>query len=213
MFYFEACIRISWLGSCSFVFLLLKSGKSGIVFGRKGRTPCDTCGVCAGGKTSLTRCMELALLRLQDIWLGKVITSGLLVPAGRLCIGLHGMSSSGVVGTFTVLLAYAIIGSGHLPLMVIVICLAMMKMTLLAAVSWDAKFLEYQKRLGIARPCVILTQVSATMVLGRTHSYSNMSLATFSTSRCCNTDVALDSTRALTRELLFGFLARALVAD
>ena len=45
--------------------------------------------------------MELALLRLQDIWLGKIITSGLLIPAVRLCIGFHNLSSAGIVGALT----------------------------------------------------------------------------------------------------------------
>ena len=40
--------------------------------------------------------MELALLRLQDIWLGKLITSGLLIPAGRLS-AKRGYSSSAEV--------------------------------------------------------------------------------------------------------------------
>ena len=68
------------------------------------------------------------------------------------------------VGSLTVLLAYAILSCGHLPLMVMLIYLAMMKATLLAAVSWDAKCLEHDKRLGVARPCVVLTQWSSVVM-------------------------------------------------
>ena len=69
----------------------------------------------ARGQTSKSHCMELMLLRLQSIWLSKLITSGLLIPAGRI-IGEYGYRESAeVIGKITILYAYAIIASGHLP--------------------------------------------------------------------------------------------------
>ena len=38
----------------------------------------------ARAQTSLSKCMQVALLRLQDLWLPKIITSGVVIPAVRL---------------------------------------------------------------------------------------------------------------------------------
>ena len=61
--------------------------------------------------------MQVALLRLQDLWLPKIITSGVVVPASRLAMRAHmAFDSTGIVSALALYIAYAMITAGHLPL-------------------------------------------------------------------------------------------------
>ena len=66
-------------------------------------------------QTSISRCIEHTLLRMQSMWLSKLIVLGLLIPAGRLVVENWYIDSAEVAGKLAILLAYAIIASGHLP--------------------------------------------------------------------------------------------------
>ena len=85
----------------------------------------------------MSHCVEVTLLRLQSVWLGKLLGSGLLIPAS--CILLEsGYEDSGkVISKLTILLAYVIIASGYLPVVILFIPMAALGETLLAVASWS----------------------------------------------------------------------------
>ena len=57
----------------------------------------------------MATCSELTLLRLQDIWLGKFITSGLVMPAGKLnAEHIPKSNSSKYVGALAVHMAFVV---------------------------------------------------------------------------------------------------------
>ena len=96
----------------------------------------------ARAQTTVSRCVQVALLRLQDLWLSKIVTSGVIMPAGRIARGARYKDSTEVVGDLVVYLTYAIVTSGHLPLVMPLLWLSMLSVTLLAAASWHEQQLE-----------------------------------------------------------------------
>ena len=58
--------------------------------------------------------MQVALLRLQDLWLPKILMCGVIMPAGRIAKGAHYKDSTGVVSALAVHISYAILTAGHL---------------------------------------------------------------------------------------------------
>ena len=87
-------------------------------------------------QTTLSNCVQVAFLRLQDLWLPKIITSGVVVPAGRLARQNHYTESTQIVGALAVYIVYAMLTAGHLPLVMPLLGLSMLSITVLAAVSW-----------------------------------------------------------------------------
>ena len=71
-------------------------------------------------------CMNTAYLRLQDIWLGKFIASGLLIPAGKLSAKQYVSDPSELVGSLVVLMVFSVITAGHLPLMMPLLSVSML---------------------------------------------------------------------------------------
>ena len=63
----------------------------------------------ARARTTLSKCVQVALLRLQDLWLPKILTSGVVMPAIRIARGAHYKDSTGVVANLAVYIAYVIV--------------------------------------------------------------------------------------------------------
>ena len=68
--------------------------------------------------------MHISLLRLGEIWLAKFVTIGVVVPGATLMIGKLPTESEAVLGNFAIYMAYAMVSSGHLPLMMPMLLLA-----------------------------------------------------------------------------------------
>ena len=79
----------------------------------KGMQTSDVCSL-RQSPLSLSTCASTALLRLQDVWLGKFISSGLAIPAGKLLASRYFQDSSEVVGQLAIVFAFAIMTSGHI---------------------------------------------------------------------------------------------------
>ena len=73
---------------------------------------------------SMSRCIHTALLRLQEIWLAKFVVTGLLMPGAALLRNKLPSQLGSVLGNFAVYTAYAMVSSGHLPLMMPMLLLA-----------------------------------------------------------------------------------------
>ena len=82
---------------------------------------CDPCFVWSS--VAMSRCIHISLLRLQEIWLTKFITTGLVMPGVALIRGKLPTDSGAVMGTFGIYMAYALVSSGHLPLMNLILFL------------------------------------------------------------------------------------------
>ena len=118
----------------------------------------------AVARTSMARCGELALLRLQDIWLAKFITSGIACPALEILRGTK-VTSAQLVGRLTVILAFAIITCGHLPLMMLMLLLVMFSHALTVAVTFRCMNLDIEsRRHGIAMPSIVAAKISSAIV-------------------------------------------------
>ena len=109
--------------------------------------------------TSLSRCMELTLLRLQDFWLKKLVVGGLLLPAIRIARGKWYNDLAQGTSKLVILLAYAIAASGHLPLMMPLLLLVMSVETLVTAASLHLNSLQDQNDTGCATQGLLTTQV------------------------------------------------------
>ena len=68
--------------------------------------------------------MHISLLRLQEIWLGKFITTGLVIPGVALLRNKLPKASGAIVGKLGIYMTYVLMSSGHLPLMKFVLLLA-----------------------------------------------------------------------------------------
>ena len=116
--------------------------------------------------TSLSRCMELTLLRLQDFWLKKLVVGGLLLPACRIATDKWYANLAEGTSKLVILLAYAIAASGHLPLMMPLLLLLMSVETLMTASSLHLQSLRGEHGIGFATQGLLMTQVlSAAMQL------------------------------------------------
>ena len=61
---------------------------------------------------SMSRCIHISLLRLQDIWLAKLIITGLVMPGVALLRNRLPKTSGRIVGDFGIVMAYAMVSSG-----------------------------------------------------------------------------------------------------
>ena len=86
--------------------------------------------------TSLPRCIHISLLRLQEMLLSKLVTTGVVMPSLTLMRNMLPKESGAVLGNFGVYMAYAIVSSGHLPLMLPMLLLACLIKGLMARVAW-----------------------------------------------------------------------------
>ena len=89
--------------------------------------------------TSISRCIHVTLLRLQEVWLAKFVTTGLAMPGLALMWGKMPTESGAIVGNFGIYMAYVLVASGHLPLMNFALLLAFSGEGLVARVAWVEK--------------------------------------------------------------------------
>ena len=110
----------------------------------KGMQTSDVCSL-RHSPLSLSTCASTALLRLQDVWLGKFISSALVIPAAKLTASRYFEDSSEVLGHLVIVFAFAIMTSGHLPLVMPLLYMSVLSDTLLAASSWAKTSMKHQR--------------------------------------------------------------------
>ena len=116
----------------------------------------------AMAKASASRCMELALLRLQDIWLGKFIVSGFLIPPCRATSST--ISSGATVGRLVLIVAFAMLSSGYLLLMMPLLLLVALSEIMVAAIYLERNSRMHVARQKIASPNIGLARVLSSIV-------------------------------------------------
>ena len=107
----------------------------------------------------MSRCIHVTLLRLQEVWLAKFVTTGLAMPAVNFMRDNLPTESDAVVGNFGIYIAYALVSSGHLPLMNLILFLAFMGEGLVARVAWIQKRLDAKHVEDVAAPVVKMARV------------------------------------------------------
>ena len=114
--------------------------------------------------TSMSRCIHITLIRLQDVWLANFVTTGLVMPGVNLMRNKLPAESSEVVGNFGIYVAYALVSSGHLPLMNFILFLAFLGEGLVARVAWVEKRFEAKYVQVVAGPVVKMARLLSFMV-------------------------------------------------
>ena len=94
---------------------------------------------------SMSSCMHISLLRLQEIWLAKFVTTGLVIPGITLLRGTSPKKPGAVLGNMAIYMASAMVSSGHLPLMMPMLLLAFLAEGLVVSVGWAKNCLEPAK--------------------------------------------------------------------
>ena len=84
----------------------------------------------------MSSCTHISLLRLQEILLAKFITTGVVIPGVALLRGKGPKDSGALLGNLANYMAYAMVSSGHLPLMMPMLLLAFLVDGLVARVAW-----------------------------------------------------------------------------
>ena len=118
----------------------------------------------AWSSNSMARCIHTSLLRLQEIWLTKFVTTGVLMPAIALLRNNLPTESGTIVGNVGIYMAYAMVSSGHLPLMNFILLLALLGEGLVARVAWDRGCLKAQYVQKVATPVVKIARLLSLMV-------------------------------------------------
>ena len=113
---------------------------------------------------SMSRCIHITLMRLQEIWLTKFLTIGLVMPGLALMRGSLPTESGAVVGTLGIYMAHALVSSGHLPLMNFILHLAFLGEELVARVAWAEKSFKAKYVADIAAPVVKMAQLLSLML-------------------------------------------------
>ena len=113
---------------------------------------------------SMSKCIHISLLRLQDIWLTKLVTTGLVMPGLALARDKLPTDSGTIVGSFALQLAYAMMSSGHLPLMMPVLLLGLLGKGLVARVGWAEKSFQAEHVEDVAAPAVKMARLFSLMV-------------------------------------------------
>ena len=113
---------------------------------------------------SMSSCIHITLLRLQEIWLTKFITVGLVIPGLALMRGSLPTESGAVMGTLGIYMAHALVSSGHLPLMNFILHLAFLGEGLVARVAWAEKSFKARYVADVAAPVVKMAQLLSLMV-------------------------------------------------
>ena len=113
---------------------------------------------------SMSRCIHITLLRLQEIWLTKFITIGLVMPGLALMRGTLPTESGAVMGTLGIYMAHVLVSSGHLPSMNFILHLALLGEGLVARVAWAEKSFKARYVADVAAPVVKMAQLLSLMV-------------------------------------------------
>ena len=108
--------------------------------------------VCAARKgTSFATCLNAMLLNLYDMLLGKLITSGLIVPSLFLFAQQFPKRPSDILLRLELHLQLALLASGPLPLLGPLLCIATLNEALIAAVSRHMHIMKVRKQDHIER--------------------------------------------------------------
>ena len=113
---------------------------------------------------SMSRCIHTTLLRLQEVWLAKFVTTGLVMPGMNLMRKKLPTESSEIVGSFGIYMAYALVSSGHLPLMNFIIFASFLGEGFIARVAWVEKSFKAKYVNQVAAPVVKMARVLSFMV-------------------------------------------------
>ena len=116
--------------------------------------------------TSMSSCMQTSLLRLQEVVLGKLITTGVVIPGIAFLRDSSEVKTSGeVLAKLAIYMAYAMVSSGHLPLMMPLLLLAVCIAGLLAVVAWAQRgILPVHHAQNIAAPVLRMTRLLSLIV-------------------------------------------------
>ena len=127
--------------------------------------PSDICNPhISWSSTSLSSCTHITLLRLQEIWLMKFITTGLVMPGVGLLRDKLPTDSGAIVGDLGICMAYVLVSSGHLPLMSFILLPAFFGQELVARVAWAQKGFGAQNVQHVAAPVVEMARWLSLMV-------------------------------------------------
>ena len=113
---------------------------------------------------SMSRCIHITLLRLQEVWLAKFVTTGLVMPGMNLMRNKLPTESSEIVGNFGMYIAYALVSSGHLPLMNFILFVSFLGGGFIAKVAWVEKSFKAKYVKEVAAPVVKMARVLSFMV-------------------------------------------------
>ena len=113
---------------------------------------------------SISSCIHTVLFRLQEIWLTKFLMTGLAMQGMALLRDGLPTESGEVVGNFGILIAYAMLSSGHLPLMNFVLLLTFFSQGLVARVAWAKSRLNAKYVENVAAPVVKIARLLSLMV-------------------------------------------------
>ena len=91
--------------------------------------------------TAISNCIHISLLRLQTILLANFVTKGFVIPGIALLRETKTFSGA-VVGDFAIYIAYAMVSSGHLPLMMPMLFIAFLAEGFVTRVTWAEKCLK-----------------------------------------------------------------------
>ena len=91
---------------------------------------------------SASSCIHISLLRLQPILLAKFVTTGLVIPGVALLSEAPSVESGAVLGNFAIDMVYAMVSSGHLPLMMPMLLVAFLAEGLVVRVAWAERRLK-----------------------------------------------------------------------
>ena len=114
--------------------------------------------------TYMSTCIHISLLRLQEILLGKFITTEVVMPGVTLLRRkLPVKSGELLAGNFAIYMAYAMVSSGHLPLMMPMLLLAISIAGLVARFAWAERGIGPMYVENVAAPVVKLTRLLSLM--------------------------------------------------
>ena len=114
--------------------------------------------------TSISNCMHISLLRLQEMLLTKFVMIGLVIPGAALLRDELPTELGIVIGRFGILIANAMLSSGHLPLMSFILLLAFLGQGLVARVAWAEKCFRPLYAQNSAAPAVNIARMFSLFV-------------------------------------------------
>ena len=114
--------------------------------------------------TSMSRCVHITLIRMQEVWLAKFVTTGLVMPGVKLMGKSLPTESSEVMANFGIYMAYLLLSSGHLPLMNFILFVAFLGEGLIARLAWAEKSFKAKHVEEVAAPVVKMARLLSFMV-------------------------------------------------
>ena len=102
-------------------------------------------------------CIRSAVLKLQDVCTGKLLTAAFLVPTARLLTNRHETHVGSVVAKLALLLELGMLLGPSLPILVPLLCMAVLSERLLAAVAWHRQALKVSSQSGNVQVAMKIT--------------------------------------------------------